>query len=77
MRYIWKYFTALNRKRAGTGYGPLAIPHSEILAYFQLHNIQYEPIEVEILEILDDVTMEYYTGQIQKDQEKQRAKLKK
>lgn len=76
MKYVWKYFSALNRKRQGTGYGPLAITHSEILSYFTLYGISYDPIEVEIIELLDDIAMEYYNGKIQEENEKMKAKVK-
>lgn len=77
MKYIWKYFNALNRKRQGTGYGPLSIPHSEILSYFTLYGISYEPIEVEILEMLDDIALEHYNNKIIEENNKAKAKSKK
>lgn len=77
MRYVWNYFQDLTRKRTGTGYGPLPLQYSEILAYFTLHSIVYDSVEVEIIMMLDDVAMEHYIAEIKKDQERQAAKVKK
>lgn len=77
MKYIWKYFSDLNRKRTGTGYGPLPLQYSEILAYFNLYKIIYEPIEIEIISILDDVAMGVYVEQIKEDTARQNSKIKK
>lgn len=77
MKYIWKYFTDLNRKRTGTGYGPLSIQYSEMLAYFELMGIYCEPIEIEILILLDDIAMEYYNTKLQEEANKAKSKSKK
>lgn len=72
MRYIWKYFTDLNKKRLGTGYGPLCLQYSEIQSYFNLLNIEYEPFEVEVIMLLDDVAMEHYNTQLEKENNKKK-----
>lgn len=77
MKYIWKYFISLNSKRTGTGYGPLPLQYSDILAYFELNKIDYDPVEIEILDILDNVAMEHYNNEIQKEQRNATAKVKK
>lgn len=70
MKYIWKYFTDLNKKRTGTGYGPLSIQYSEILAYFTLFNIEYDPIEVQLIMLVDDIAVEYFNEEIKKENNK-------
>lgn len=70
MKYIWKYFIDLDRKRSNTGYGPLALQYSEILAYFNLFNIDYESIEIEVLILMDDTAMAYYNEKIKEENSK-------
>ena len=70
IKYIWKYFIDLDRKRSNTGYGPLALQYSEILAYFNLFNIDYESIEIEILMLMDDTAMAYYNEKIKEENSK-------
>lgn len=74
MQYVWKYFRDLNARRTGNGFGPMPLQYSEMLAYFQLYNISYEPIEIQLIELLDDVAMQYYTKEIQKEQAKNKPK---
>ena len=75
MKYVWKYYTDLNNKRTNTGYGHLPIQYSEIKAYFDLYNIEYEPFEVYIIEVLDGVTMQYYQEETEKRDAAERAKI--
>jgi len=74
MQYIWKYFLDLNRKRLNNGYGALPITYTEILAYFSLYKIEYDEMEVEILNILDSIAMEYFAEQAEKDLNKTKNK---
>lgn len=74
MQYVWKYFTDLNNRRSGTGYGPLPLMYSEMLAYFQLYNIAYDPIEIQLIELLDGVAMQHYNKEIQKEQARNKPK---
>lgn len=74
MKLIWKYFNDLDRKRSNNGYGPLPLQYSEILAYFQIFNIYYEPMEVEIICLLDDVAMSFYVKKIKEDAAKNNNK---
>lgn len=76
MKYVWKYYTDLNTKRTNTGYGYLPIQYSEIKAYFDLYQIEYEPFEVYLIEILDGVTMQHYNEEAEKKDAAERAKNK-
>ena len=73
MQYIWRYFLELNRKRGG-GFGPSPLQYSEILAYFTLHKIAYDPSEIYLLDILDSIAMEHYAEQQKKEAEKAKRK---
>lgn len=74
MRYIWKYFSDLNSKRLNTGYGYLPIQYSEIKSYFDLYSIDYEPMEVYLIELLDGVTMQYFAEDAEKKDAAEKAK---
>lgn len=73
MKDIWKYFLDLNRKRGG-GFGPSPLQHSEILAYFTLHRIDYDGIELYLIDMLDDVAMGHFAEQ---NKQTEKAKRKK
>lgn len=77
MRYIWKYFLDLNRKRQSNGYSALPLQYSEILAYFSLYHIQYDTIELHILSVLDNVAMDYFAEQAEKEVDKSKRRSKK
>lgn len=74
MEYIWKYFLDLNRKRQGNGYGPNPIPYSEILAYFSVYRIDYDELELSLIDILDTVAMDYFSEQAEKEANKNKKK---
>jgi hypothetical protein len=69
MQDIWKYFLDLNRKRGG-GFGPSPLSYSEILSYFTLHRIEYDAIELYLLDVLDNIAMEYFAEKAEKEQAK-------
>ena len=53
--------------------GVSAIPYSEYLAFFQLLGINPDPWEIEVLEVFDNIALNHYA----KQQEKEQAKAKK
>lgn len=71
MKDCWKYFLDLNRKRGG-GFGPSPIMYSEILAYFTLHRVEFDNVELYIIDLLDDIAMEHFAEQQKKEQSKQK-----
>jgi hypothetical protein len=73
MQDIWKYFLDLNRKRGG-GFGPSPLSYSEILSYFTLHRIEYDAIELYLLDVLDNIAMEYFAEKAEKEQAKSNKK---
>ena len=73
MQDVWRYFLDLNRKRGG-GFGPSPLSYSEILAYFTLHKIEYDAMDIYFVDILDNIAMEHYAEQQKKDQAKSKSK---
>jgi hypothetical protein len=73
MRYVWEYFLRLNRKRTSNGFGVNPIPFSEIESFFNVNQIEYSPDEVMLIEMLDNVALEHF----QKESEKNNKKNKK
>lgn len=77
MQYIWKYFLDLNRKRTGNGFGPNPITYSEILAYFSVYRIEYDDLEIALIDVLDGIAMEHFAEEIEKENNKNKSKKKK
>lgn len=70
MNYVWKYFIDLNNRRSNNGFGALPLQYSEILAYFTLHKIEYEPTEISLIEVLDSIAMKCFYEESQRKQNK-------
>lgn len=63
----------MNRKR-DRGFGPAPLSSSEILSYFTLHRIDYDAIELYLLDVLDNIAMEHFAEQQKKEQTKNKNK---
>ena len=72
-RYVWQYFLALNAKRGG-GFGPSPLTYQEMQAYFTLNQIQVEPWEIQLIDLLDRVAMEHFAEEQKKEQAKKGKK---
>lgn len=75
MRYVWKYFLDLNRKRSnGMGVGP--ITYSEMLAYFTLNKIAFDETEISLLDLLDGIALEHFSEESKKNNKSNNKKTK-
>ena len=66
--YVWDAFLALNRSRAGTGYGPAPIPNQEIYAWTLLYQQPLEIWEVNAIRAMDVAYLEE-VSKLQKEEE--------
>lgn len=55
LSYLVQAFHRLAGRRQSNGFGPLPIPHSEIVAFQSLTGCRFAPWEVELIEALDDL----------------------
>ena len=62
----------LNSARSSNGFGVNPLQYSEILAYASLQGMQFQPWEVEVLRVLDNVVLQVYA-----DKQKQESKKAK
>lgn len=74
MQYVWEYFLRLNRKRTSTGFGVNPIPFSEIESFFNVNQIEYSPDEVQLIEMLDNVALEHFQKEAEKNNKKSKTK---
>ena len=75
MRQCWNWFLRLNRKRPA-GMGISEIPYTEMKSFFDLHGIEPESYEIELIEIFDRIAMKSFTDAQEKEQRQQEAKAK-
>ena len=50
---LWDAFLQLHHARGGAGLGPSPISPHDLLAYQQLHDVQFTPWEIDTLQALD------------------------
>lgn len=70
MQYVWEYFLRLNKRRTSNGFGVNPITFNEIDSFFRVNQIEYNESEVFILELLDDVVLEHFAKQQEKENKK-------
>lgn len=56
--HLWNSFIELHQARGSGGFGPLAIPYSEIVSYCRLSALELSPWEVKVIRALDTVYLE-------------------
>jgi hypothetical protein len=56
--YLWQWFLRLNKLRPPAMDGAVAIPETEIRAYFQNREIVPTPWELSVIERLDNAALE-------------------
>lgn len=70
MQYVWEYFLRLNQRRTGNGFGANPLSFTEIESFFRLNQIEYSPDEVFLIELLDNVALEHFDKEMQKNTKK-------
>ncbi len=66
--YLWEWWYDLHRGRASSGYGPLPLPHSEILAWSRLTGrFPLLPAELAAIRLLDEAWLDHRLAQQSKD----------
>lgn len=77
MYFVWKYFIDLSDSRS-TGVSSVnPIAYSEMLAYFQLHQIDTLEWEIDVIKRLDKILMEHYAQKAQAEAEARNKSNKK
>lgn len=74
MIYVWEYFIRLNKKRTSNGFGVNPISFPDIDSFARLNDIYISPDEVQLIEILDDLMLEHYSKEAEKNNKKQNKK---
>ena len=69
-KYAWEYFLKLNQKRTSNGFGLNPISYSEMKSFFELNRIIPDPIEVEVISLLDNIALEHYAKEQEKNNKK-------
>lgn len=67
MKFVWEYFLRLNRKRTSNGFGVNPIPFTEIESFFRLNQIEYSPDEVFLIELLDNLALDHFQKEAEKN----------
>ena len=60
----------LNQKRTSNGFGLNPISYSEMKSFFELNRIIPDPIEVEVISLLDNIALEHYAKEQEKNNKK-------
>lgn len=71
----WYWFLCLNQTRP-SGFGTGYITYAEMQAYFNLHDINPEPWEIDIVKMFDSISMEVQSKQQAKQQQQNKSKGK-
>lgn len=72
-KYIWDYFLRLNQKRTSNGFGVNPLSYTEVKNFFELLQITTDPFEVEVLMLLDNVAMEHFQKESEKNNKKNKG----
>lgn len=72
MCYVWEYFIRLNKKRTSSGFGVNPLTYSDMESFFRLNEIQVSPDEIQLIEILDDLMLEHYAKESEKENKKKK-----
>lgn len=64
----------LNAKRTSNGFGMNPLTWSDVQAYFSLFRIVPEDAEIQLIMLLDNVFLEHYAEQAEKQKKKQSKK---
>lgn len=73
----WQFFLKLHSKRSSNGFGVNPLSYTEIKAFFDLHQIYPAQYELELIEQFDNVAMEIYAKNQEKQRKQQELKRKK
>lgn len=75
MRYVWKYFLDLNRKRSN-GMGVAPITYTEMLSYFTLNSIAFDETEIQLIDVLDSIALDHFSEESKKNSKQNNKKTK-
>lgn len=67
---LWEDFINLNNTRTSNGFGANAISYTELQAYYSLNQIPVQPWEIQVLRYFDNVVLNVYARQIEKEHKK-------
>lgn len=70
MKFVWEYFLRLNRRRGSTGFGVNPLSFCEIESFFKLNQIEYSPDEIFLIELLDNVALDHFAKESEKNNKK-------
>jgi len=75
---VWGWFLTLNKKRGSNGFGINPISYTEIKSFFDLQQYCPQQWEIKLIEEWDDIALEVYSEQQEKNrkQQEQKSKLK-
>lgn len=71
-RYAWEYFLKLNQKRGSNGFGVNPLSFTEIKSFFELNQIVPDPMEIEVITLLDNIAMEHFAKEAEKNNKKKK-----
>ena len=77
MSYVWLYFIELHNSRTTSGFGINPISYADMYAYFRLIDVNPFEWEVRTIKKLDNIAIECYNEEAEKQQNKAKAKSKK
>jgi len=63
-------FIDLDSTRTSNGFGINPIQYSEMLAYFELFNIEPEDYEITAIRLLDSIAREHFNKKMKEDKKK-------
>lgn len=76
MSYVWIYFSDLHNSRSNSGFGINPLSYSDILAYYKLFNLIPNDWEIRAIKRLDNIALDQYAKEAEKEQKKIKAKSK-
>ena len=72
MMYQWKYFIDLHNKRTSNGFSVNPITYTDMCSYFSLINYNPEEWEIDLINSLDQVFLEFQQKQQEADKNKKK-----
>lgn len=72
--YIWKWFIDLDSSRSSNGFGIDPINYADVLAYFNLYDIEPMDYELQAIKKLDSIAIKHSVDQMKKRNKSTTAK---
>ncbi len=73
---VWYWFLKLNTKRTSGAIQPNSISYQEMKSYFDLQGYSPEEWEIEAIDLLDEIVLQEYSKQFEKEQKRNNNKNK-